>query len=70
MPSHPDDWRTADADALLDALLALADRDEAAAFLRDLCTLGFPTEPHRRARHDRDVAAGYILFCKHFELEG
>lgn len=40
MSPHPDDWRTADADALLDALMAFDDRDEAAAFLRDLCTLG------------------------------
>jgi TrpR-related protein YerC/YecD len=40
MQPRPDDWRTPDADALLDALLALEDRDEAAAFLRDLCTLG------------------------------
>lgn len=36
---------------------------------RDLCELSFPTEPHRRERHQRDVAAGYILFCKHFELD-
>ena len=35
-----DDWRTPDADALFDALLRLDDRDEVAAFLRDLCTLG------------------------------
>lgn len=40
MPPRPDEWRTTDADALLDALLALPDREEAAAFLRDLCTLG------------------------------
>jgi TrpR-related protein YerC/YecD len=40
MLPRPDDWRTSDADALLDALLALDGRDEAAAFLRDLCTLG------------------------------
>ncbi|HEY7523376.1 MAG TPA: YerC/YecD family TrpR-related protein [Candidatus Limnocylindrales bacterium] len=33
-------WRTADVDALLDALLALDDRTQAARFLRDLCTLG------------------------------
>lgn len=35
-----EDWRTPDADALLDALLRLDTREEAAAFLRDLCTLG------------------------------
>lgn len=33
-------WRTSDVDALLDALLDLRDRGEAARFLRDLCTLG------------------------------
>jgi TrpR-related protein YerC/YecD len=40
MQPRPDDWRTPDADALLDAILALDGRDEAASFLRDLCTLG------------------------------
>ena len=40
MQPHQDAWRTPAADALLDALLDLRDRDEAAAFLRDLCTLG------------------------------
>jgi TrpR-related protein YerC/YecD len=40
MPPRPDDWRTPDADALLDAVLDLPDREEAAAFLRDLCTIG------------------------------
>ena len=34
-----DDWRSADTDALLDAIVRLEDRDEAARFLRDLCTL-------------------------------
>jgi TrpR-related protein YerC/YecD len=34
------DWRTANVDALLDTILCLDDRDEAARFLRDLCTLG------------------------------
>ena len=34
-----DDWRTPDAQALVDAFLALEDRDEAERFLRDLCTL-------------------------------
>ena len=38
-PSGPD-WRTPDLDALLDAIVRLEDRDEAARFLRDLCTLG------------------------------
>jgi TrpR-related protein YerC/YecD len=35
-----DDWRTPEAEALFDAFLRLEDRDQAAAFLRDLCTLG------------------------------
>jgi TrpR-related protein YerC/YecD len=34
------DWRSPDMDALLDATVRLQTRDEAAAFLRDLCTLG------------------------------
>ena len=33
-------WRTANVDALLDAIVRLEDRDEAARFMRDLCTLG------------------------------
>lgn len=33
-------WQTADVDELLDAFLELKTRDEAARFLRDLCTLG------------------------------
>ncbi len=33
-------WQTAETDALLDAIVDLRDRDEAARFLRDLCTLG------------------------------
>jgi len=33
-------WRTEHVNQLLDALLRLEDRDDAAAFLRDLCTLG------------------------------
>jgi TrpR-related protein YerC/YecD len=34
------DWRTRDVDELIDALLRLEQPDEAARFLRDLCTLG------------------------------
>ena len=34
------DWRTTDMDELIAALLRLEDADEAARFLRDLCTLG------------------------------
>jgi TrpR-related protein YerC/YecD len=35
-----DDWRSPDVDELIAALLRLESEDEAAAFLRDLCTLG------------------------------
>ena len=34
-----DDWRSADTEALLDAVVRLETSDEAARFLRDLCTL-------------------------------
>ena len=34
-----DDWKTEDAEALVDALLSLEDRTEAERFLRDLLTL-------------------------------
>lgn len=35
-----DDWRTEEAEAMIDALLRLESRAEAGRFLRDLCTLG------------------------------
>jgi TrpR-related protein YerC/YecD len=35
-----EDWRTADTDELINAVLRLETPDEAARFLRDLCTLG------------------------------
>jgi TrpR-related protein YerC/YecD len=35
-----DDWRTPDLEELIGTLLRLEDPDEAARFLRDLCTLG------------------------------
>jgi TrpR-related protein YerC/YecD len=35
-----DDWRSPDVDELIAAVLRLEDSGEAAAFLRDLCTLG------------------------------
>ena len=35
-----DDWRTANVEALLEAIVRLDDTDEGAAFFRDLCTLG------------------------------
>ncbi len=34
-----DDWRTPDAEALFDAILALETREDAERFIRDLCTL-------------------------------
>ncbi len=34
-----DDWRTADAEALFDAILLLETREQAERFVRDLCTL-------------------------------
>ncbi len=40
MQPHADEWRTPDVEALLDALLQVETTGEAAAFLRDLCTLG------------------------------
>jgi TrpR-related protein YerC/YecD len=40
MQPRPDDWRSPDTDALLDAILDLENGAEAAAFMRDLCTLG------------------------------
>jgi TrpR-related protein YerC/YecD len=40
MLPNAEDWRTPIADDLLDTIVALPDRDEAARFLRDLCTLG------------------------------
>jgi TrpR-related protein YerC/YecD len=35
-----DPWRTEEVEALLDAIVRLDDADEAARFMRDLCTLG------------------------------
>lgn len=35
-----EDWRTTDTDELIAAILRLDSADEAARFLRDLCTLG------------------------------
>jgi TrpR-related protein YerC/YecD len=37
--SSEDDWRTPESGPLLEAMVALETVDEAAAFLRDLCTL-------------------------------
>ena len=35
-----DDWRTPEAEALVDAFVRLDSREDAERFLRDLCTLG------------------------------
>ena len=35
-----DDWRTPEAEALVDAIVRLDTREDAERFLRDLCTLG------------------------------
>jgi TrpR-related protein YerC/YecD len=40
MTLGPDEWRTQATDDLLDAIVAIPDREAAARFLRDLCTLG------------------------------
>src|SRR4029079_19488271 len=48
-----DAWRTPDVDALLDAVVRLEDREEVAAFLRDLCTLG----------ELRDLAQRWAVVC-------
>ena len=43
-----EEWRTPDLDELADALLALRDRAEATAFLRDICSLNeLQTISHR-----------------------
>lgn len=39
MLDYSPDWRTEAADELLEAIVALPDREEAARFLRDLCTI-------------------------------
>ena len=35
---NPDDWQSEETAQLFDAILSLGDRNEAAAFFRDLCT--------------------------------
>ena len=40
MQPASDQWRDEAVDDLLDAIVALEDRSEAAGFMRDLCTLG------------------------------
>ncbi|NND04680.1 MAG: hypothetical protein HKN91_18040 [Acidimicrobiia bacterium] len=45
---NPDDWQSDETAQLLDAILSLEDRDEAAAFFRDLCTRRELDEMSRR----------------------
>jgi TrpR-related protein YerC/YecD len=59
MQSHADDWRSAEVEALLDALLLVDTREEAAAFLRDLCTLGELRDLAQRWAVARLLDAGF-----------
>ena len=58
MTARDDNWQNEDSDALLDAILALRDRTEAAAFLRDLCTRRELEEMTHRWAVARLLAAG------------
>lgn len=53
-----DEWRTAETDPLLDAVVALRNREEAASFLRDLCTLRELEEMTQRWTVVRLLAGG------------
>ncbi len=53
-----EDWRTTDVDELISALLRLDDPDEAARFLRDLCTLGELRDLAQRWAVVRRLSAG------------
>lgn len=56
--SDPDDWRTDATAELFDVILSLEDRDQAAAFFRDLCTRRELEEMSRRWRVVRMLAGG------------
>ena len=56
--SNPDDWRNDETSHLFDALLTLEDRDDAAAFFRDLCTRRELEEMSRRWQVARMLAQG------------
>jgi TrpR-related protein YerC/YecD len=56
--ARDDSWRTAEVEALVDALLALDEREEASAFLRDLCTLGEIRDMSQRWAVARLLAEG------------
>ncbi|HEY3164626.1 MAG TPA: YerC/YecD family TrpR-related protein [Candidatus Limnocylindrales bacterium] len=53
-----DEWRTREVDDLIAALLRLEDADEAANFLRDLCTLGELRDLSQRWAVVRRLEAG------------
>ena len=53
-----DDWRTGDVDELIAALLRIEEPDEAAHFLRDLCTLGELRDLSQRWAVARRLEAG------------
>ena len=52
------DWRTPEVDELISAILRLDDPDEAANFLRDLCTLGELRDLSQRGAVVRRLEAG------------
>lgn len=52
------DWRTPDAEALFDAILALDTRDETERFFRDLCTLSELRDMAQRWAVVRHLDAG------------
>ncbi len=54
----PDEWRTDATADLFDAIVSLEDREEAAAFFRDLCTRRELEEMSHRWRVVRLLAAG------------
>ena len=54
----PEDWKTPDTVALVDAILRLESRDEAERFIRDLCTLTEIRDIAQRWTVVRLLAAG------------
>ncbi len=56
--ADPNDWRTDETAQLFDAILTLQDREEAAAFFRDLCTRRELEEMSQRWRVARMLATG------------
>ncbi len=58
MQDPASDWRSSDVDELIGAFLRLDNPDDAAAFLRDLCTLGELRDLAQRWAVVRRLAAG------------